>query len=116
MKQSMRIFGKNVNQHNVPCVVCQSVGRITALRIPGRTECYKGWTKEYSGYLMGAHWNHKKSSDYTCVDGDPEVVQGSARDQNGHLLYFVETSCYKDALPCPPYVNGREIACVVCTK
>lgn len=114
--QSQRIFEKNINQKNAPCVVCQSIGRIVALRVPGRTDCYNGWTKEYSGYLMGGHWKHKKSTDYTCVDAEPEFIAGRARDQNGHLLYFVEASCHENSLPCPPYVNGREIACVICTK
>lgn len=114
--QSMKIFGKNIDQENVPCVVCQSIGRIATLRIPGRTDCFGGWTKEYQGYLMGGYYTHAKATDYTCVDSDPEVVPGSARNQNGHLLYFVEAHCHENSLPCPPYVDGREIPCVICTK
>ena len=30
------LFGKQVGEQNVPCVVCQSAGRLVALRIPGR--------------------------------------------------------------------------------
>ena len=114
--QSMKLFGKNINQENVPCVVCQSVGRLAALRIPARTDCFDGWTKEYDGYLMGGYHGHAKATDYTCVDSNPEVVIGKSRDQGGQLLYFVEAHCHSNSLPCPPYVHGREIPCVVCTK
>ena len=47
---------------------------------------------------------------------DLENVLGNGHDQNGRLLYAVEASCHANSLPCPPYVQGREIACVVCTK
>ena len=32
---SQEIFGKNFHDQNVPCVVCQSIGRVSVLRIPG---------------------------------------------------------------------------------
>ena len=113
---SQELFGKPLHNLNVPCVVCQSIGRMAALRIPGRIDCFSGWTKEYDGFLMGDHHSHAKASDYTCVDSDPEAIQGNAHDQDGHLLYFVEANCGSASLPCPPYVHGREIACVMCTK
>ena len=65
---------------------------------------------------MAEHHLHKRSSDYTCVDADPEVIQGNSKDQDGRLLYFVEAHCGSASLPCPPYVHGREIPCVICTK
>lgn len=110
------LFGKHVHDNNVPCVVCQSVGRFATLRIPGRTNCYSGWTKEYFGYLMAGYHGHAKSTDYTCVDSYPKSITGKSADQDGHLLYPVEANCYKGSLPCPPYETGKEIACVVCTK
>ena len=113
---SEHLFGKNVLHQRVPCVVCQSVGRLAALRIPGRTGCFDSWTKEYSGYLMGGHHGHAKSTDYTCVDADPDVQEGYPESENPHWLYFVEASCTKSTIPCPPYVHGREISCVICTK
>ena len=33
---SNELFGKQVHDHNVPCVVCESIGRVAALRIPGK--------------------------------------------------------------------------------
>ena len=114
--QSEEIFGRNLGNHNVPCVVCQSIGRPAVLRIPGRTECYPSWRKEYNGYLMGGHHGHSKSTDYTCVDAEPEVVQGKGAYEKGHFLYFVEANCGEGSLPCPPYVHAREMTCVICTK
>ena len=115
-QQSERIFGTPLANQNVPCVVCQSIGRPAVLKIPGRTLCYPSWQKEYSGYLMGGHHGHSKSTDYTCVDSEPEVVQGKGRYDKGHFLYFVEANCGEGSLPCPPYVHGREMPCVICTK
>ena len=115
-ENSKRLFNKEMHQQNVPCSVCQSAGRSVMLMIPGRYNCYDGWREEYKGYLMTGHHGHAKSTDYSCVDMDPESVQGNAHDQNGRLLYPVEANCRANSLPCPPYVDGREIACVVCTK
>lgn len=84
--------------------------------ILGRADCFSGWTEEYSGYLLAGHHNHEKSTDYTCIDSNPEAVQGKSLDENGRLLYPVEAYCKDASLSCPPYVDGRELACVVCTK
>lgn len=113
---SRLLFNKEIGGQNAPCVVCQSVGRLVALRIPGRTNCYSGWTEEYRGYLFSEYHNHVRSTDYTCVDSDPEFVQGKQSDTDGRLLYPVEASCSGGTLPCPPYQDGWEIACVICTK
>ena len=113
---SARLFNKEMHDHNVPCTVCHSVGQSVKLMIPGRFDCYDGWREEYKGYLMTGHHGHAKSTDYSCVDMDPESVQGNAHNQDGRLLYLVEASCKANSLPCPPYVDGRNIACVVCTK
>ena len=115
-QQSEQIYGTPLANQNVPCIVCQSIGRSAVLKIPGRTQCYPSWKKEYSGYLMGGHHGHKKSTDYTCVDSEPEVVQGKGGYEKGHFLYFVEANCAEGSLPCPPYVHGREMPCVICTK
>lgn len=113
---SNRLFGKPMLSQNLPCVLCQSVGRPAAVRIPGRRSCYSGWTEEYRGYLFAGHHRHAKSTDYTCVDSRPESVPGKQYDEDGRLLYPVEASCHPASLMCPPYVHGREIACVICTK
>ena len=107
-------FKRNLHDHEAPCVVCYVKSRGSMLMMPARNDCPSGWTEEYHGYLMTAHHGHKHSSDFICVDGDPEYVPGTHADRNGALLYAVEGVC--GALPCLPYVSGRELTCAVCTK
>ena len=81
--------------------------------IPGRKTCPLNWKKEYTGYIMVENHSHKHSGQYLCVDDTPDVVIGSVGDQLSAYLYFAETYC--PALPCEPFVAGREVRCVVCT-
>ena len=83
------------------------------LMIPGKDTCPDGWVKEYTGYIVGSAHSHKHSGSYICVDDTPHVVPGSNGDQAGQLLYMVETHC--PSLQCEPYVNARELRCVVCS-
>ena len=62
---------------------------------------------------MTAYRGHKHSSDFICVDGDPEYVPGSNANKGGALLHAVEGVC--GSLRCLPYVSGRELTCAVCT-
>ncbi|XP_064604594.1 short-chain collagen C4-like [Liolophura sinensis] len=95
------------------CAVCYTSGRLSHLMIPARLECPSGWTVEYLGFLMSQHHTYHKS-EYVCVDQDPDTHPATASNLNGNLLYVVEAAC--GSLPCPPYVDGYEITCVVCTK
>ncbi|XP_053385094.1 uncharacterized protein LOC128550308 [Mercenaria mercenaria] len=106
-------FSQNMQDQDAPCVVCRSP-RPTTVMIPGRKDCYPNWTQEYTGYLMSGHSGHKGGSDYACVDADPEAVYHGEADQNGKLLYLTEVKC--GSLPCQEYPDGRELACVVCSK
>ena len=81
--------------------------------IPGQDACPGNWKKEYTGYIMGPSYTQKHSGQYICVDQKPQIVHGSDGAQNGERLYLVETEC--PSLQCGPYVNGRELRCVVCT-
>ena len=112
--RSDQLFGKNHYEHDVPCVVCDVRKRSSVLMIPGKSKCHAGWTLEYSGYWMTGHYDHPAATDYYCIDKDPEHVPGGEANHNGYLLYFVESRC--GSLRCPPYVHGREMQCVVCTK
>ena len=98
--------------NDAPCAVCHVDGRGDHLMIPGQRTCPQNWTKEYEGLLVTTHYSYKKAT-YVCLDGDPEVVAGGHVHNNGGLFYAVQAAC--GALPCPPYENGYEIACVVCT-
>jgi hypothetical protein len=102
-----------MQDQDAPCVVCRSP-RPTSIMIPGKTDCYSGWSLEYTGYLMSGHYTHKGATDYACVDANPDAVLHGERDQDGKLFYFVEVKC--GSLPCQEYPQGRELACVVCSK
>ena len=107
-------FDKNLHNHDAPCAVCFVKSRGSMLMMPARNDCPSGWTKEYHGYLMTTYHGDKHSSEFVCVDGNPEYVRGSKQNQDGALLYPVEGVC--GSLPCLPYVAGRELTCAVCTK
>ena len=108
-------FNRNVGNHDAPCVVCYVRSRGTQLMIPARDDCPRGWTEECHGYLMTEHYDHSMSRNFICVDHQPESVPGSHSSHNGALLYLVEANCGHFS-GCPPYYNGRELTCAVCTK
>ena len=108
------MFPKNLDNHDAPCVVCHAESRSSHVMIPARNVCPSGWTLEYKGYLMSAHYLSKGRTHFICVDENAQATTGSHTDQNGALLYFVESHC--GSLPCPPYSTGKELTCVVCTK
>ncbi|XP_035686192.1 short-chain collagen C4-like isoform X2 [Branchiostoma floridae] len=108
-------FGStSLHDDDVPCAVCYVPTRGGKLMIPARNTCPTGWTQEYDGYLMAGHYNHPGAKEYVCVDEQPEAVTGGQANDNGALFYPVEARC--GSLPCPNYVEGRELTCVVCTK
>lgn len=110
----VNLFPDNVYQHDVPCAVCLVKQRSVMIMIPGRQNCYPGWTQEYWGYLMSGHASNKASLQYYCIDAQPETLNYGEAHHNGNFLYFVEGRC--GSLACPPYKEGRELTCVVCTK
>ena len=82
---------------DAPCSVCRS-SRLTVIMIPGRNQCYPGWTLEYKGYLVAGASDHTAASEYVCLDDRPEVLQKGHADEEGKLFYFVEGRC--GSLPC----------------
>ena len=80
----------------------------------GRKTCYKGWKLEYNGYLMAGNHNHVAGTMYSCVDSTPDALHGGHTNKDGKLFYLVEARC--GSLKCPPYVEGRELVCAVCSK
>lgn len=106
-------FHKHVFDENAPCSVCRSI-RPTVIMIPGRNRCYSGWTQEYKGYLVAGYYGHAAASEFVCLDENPDVLPGGHADENGKLFYYAEARC--GSLTCPPYIDGRELTCVVCSK
>lgn len=108
-----KFFGTDLLEDDAPCAVCHTL-RGANIMIPGRTDCYDGWTKEYSGYLVSEHYNYVHGTEYVCLDRRPEVVVGGKDNDNEGQLWLVEGRC-GGSLECPPYINGRELTCVVCS-
>ena len=108
---SSKMFGSNVHNHDMSCTMCTSE-RASVAMFPGFSKCLAGWTKEYQGYLVASHPSHKGSSDFVCLDAD--FVKDRHRGNSEHVIRPVEVQC--GIIPCPPYVDGREVACVVCSK
>lgn len=82
--------------------------------IPGRRECYAGWTKEYEGFLMSGPVGARAQHRFVCLHHAPEAGQGGFRRDGGAVFYHVRAMC--GSLPCPTYIQDKEITCVVCTK
>ena len=101
-----------VRDHNVPCAVCYASTRGTVMMIPGKTVCPSSWIREYYGYLMADYHGHHRTK-FECIDHSPQSIPGSASNTNGALFYHVEARCHGI---CPPYTDGRELTCTVCTK
>lgn len=108
------IHGQSLNNHNVPCAVCYTDGRSTAMRFPAMLQCPDGWSEEYHGYLMAGYHSHKGKMQPVCLDEAPEAAESGQADENGAVFYNVEAHC--GSLPCPNYINGRELTCVVCSR
>lgn len=96
----------------VPCAVCYVPAAI--LMIPAKTTCPPSWTLQYSGFLTTNSDDFKSSSDYVCMDDNPQYIEGSRDNRDGKLFYPVHARC--GALPCPPYVNDAYLRCCVCSK
>ena len=107
------VFNTPMNNHDVPCEVCMTPFSVTHM-FPGRSGCYKNWTQQYTGYLVSSLHGRNLDLEYYCMDANPETVPHSAVNNDDCVLYVVEGKC--GSLPCPPYVEGREIACTVCSK
>ena len=102
-----------LENQKAPCAACYTLKSATIM-IPARTTCPDGWSKEYGGYIMAEAYMHKGRTTFVCVDGDLEVREGGGTNTNGALFFNTEVHCL--SLPCPPYVSGRELTCVVCSK
>ena len=102
----------DLNNHNVPCVVCFVEERADMIMIPARDTCPPSWTMEYYGYLMSGDDGDRRVG-YECMDINAEAIPGSGSDDNGALFAFNEVSC--GSSNCFTYVQGHELSCAVCT-
>ena len=114
-----RLFGSQYayipghHDHDVPCAVCR-VHQSTTIMMAATLTCPSDWTPHYTGHLAAGHPTHKAASEYVCLDGQPENVPNSEQNYNSYTLYYTIAQC--GSLPCGPYIEGRVITCVVCSK
>ena len=113
----------NVSTHNPPCAVCYTSQRETVLMLPAKHTCPSSWTLEYAGYLVAEYHNHNSQVVFECMDKDPECVPGTVgwnrpngNPRHGGFFFFTEVSVCDAGIPCPPYSEGMELSCAVCTK
>eukprot|EP00105_Crassostrea_gigas_P017690 XP_011435563.2 PREDICTED: uncharacterized protein LOC105334004 [Crassostrea gigas] len=107
-------YMRKLHDHDVPCAVCLRRNKSAVKMFPARKTCYKGWKLEYRGYLMAGYYTNSAGSKFTCIDANPDTLHGGHASTDGYLFYLVEAQC--GSLKCPPYVNGRVLVCVVCSK
>ena len=106
----------SLNDHtNVPCAVCYTLARSSKLMIPGDISCPPHWTIEYVGYLMTENDGSQRNTVYECVDETAEIPPNNGSVNLGARFTHVDAVC-GDALPCPPYLFGKPITCVLCTR
>jgi len=109
-----KIGGKDMSGNDAPCVVCYNSGSTEMIMVPGIPNCPSAdMTLEYTGYLASEKYSYTYRAEFVCVDGTPEARPGGEATVGAGAFYPVQSSC--GALPCPPYVEGYEVTCAVCT-
>ena len=103
-----------LHDHKVPCAVCQLTRR-SVLMMPGKNVCDEGWTTEYPGYISAERSDEFHfRGEFVCVDDDAEPsAVSNTLDLNGVILTPAQTVC--GSLPCLPYMEGKDLHCVVCS-
>ena len=81
---------------------------------PGRAICFPGWSTEYTGYLVTNYKDRSHNMEFFCLNASPEGIPKGGADDHQNVMLLMEAEC--GSLPCPPYVEGREVACAVCSK
>ena len=64
---------------------------------------------------MTGHYTQASSNNYACVDEHAQTRTGLQANMDGALFYHVQASCHTLGV-CPPYTEGYELTCVVCTR
>ena len=105
-----------LQHHDVPCAVCV-VTRSVVLMMPGTNLCDEGWTTEYVGQISAessTYTSHYRT-EFVCLDDNAEITTHSSPDaDNGAMFYPVQVIC--GSLPCTPYVENKDLLCVVCSR
>jgi len=108
------IPGGILEGQDLPCVRCYVEGSSDQMVMAGRQDCgTSGYDLQYKGFLVSEWHGPRGRSEFICLDGAPEGVQGGQAKISHSLVYPVEVIC--GSLPCNPYVDGLEATCAVCT-
>ena len=104
-----------MHDHDVPCAVCLVIRQVV-LMMPGTNLCDEGWSTEYVGQISTERTHHThQRSEFICVDNEAEPTPLSSLDNDdGILLNPAQTIC--GSLPCPPFVEDKDLLCVVCSR
>jgi hypothetical protein len=107
--------GTSILNSNAPCVVCLRSNKNSVLTVPAKNKCPTDtMILEYNGYLT-ANAEDRFRNEFVCLDAAPETIAGSGDDTDGAWMSPVQIDCTAKNLPCPPYQDGYEVNCVVCT-
>ena len=124
-----------LNDHEVPCAVCQSTGSVGVHMQPGNSICALGWSSEYIGYILSINrfgaQDRSQKSDYVCVDEHAQPSPASDPSNNGdrsfqpHHHQGLATSLEPVEVYETPAGNGNsffgharfsELMCAVCSN
>jgi hypothetical protein len=108
--------GQSLQYQDAVCALCHRPKRSSNAMMPGRQDCLAGnsdWILEYKGYLMSAHHSGIRT-EYVCVDEAPEARPGGEAINFQSTFDPVQAVC--GTLPCPPYIQGDEVTCAVCSR
>ena len=97
------------------CVVCYVADATTKIMVTGRLDCGEtGFNLQYFDFLVAsADAVNQPRTEYVCTDEAPEGRTGRSGDDNQGVIYEVKAGC--GSLPCPPYVEGYQMTCAICT-
>jgi len=113
-------YANNNNQdltfNKAPCVVCIRQDVQDVIMIPGKFGCpVDNMNLEYNGHLASAHYANYRT-DWICLDQAPEAIPGRSGDVASVYVYPAEVWCPGgSASICPPYAEGNEVTCAVCS-
>ena len=102
-----------LHDYKAPCAVCLVENAGAQFMYPGSQTCPAGWTTQYAGHLTAPYHTSYGKGEFACVDRAAEGI-GSNVSTDGRSFHSTEGQC--GSLPCPPYVQDREITCSVCTR
>ena len=89
----------------------QSKSRLT--QVASFDRCPSVTTEQYHGYLSVGYNGSTAASEFLCLDSNPDDTVGSNANEGG--AWFDHTATVCGSLPCPPYVAGKAVMCVVCS-